>query len=438
MNAKRHSHQTVTNKSDRRAVNAPLRDDQARLRQLGPLSREQGILAFNERVLSMAENGNVPLLERLRYLTIVSGNLDELFEIRVAELQELARLDNASSVTARDQLGAIAVRAGLLIRRQYEILNNQLAPAMKAEGIVILMSGEWNPAQRMWAEQMFTHEIEPLLTPIALDPAHPFPRISNKTLNFAVELDGRDAFGRRPGVAIVQGFIDRLFPGLEVRSRSQFRLTRNSELFVDEEEITNLRQALRSELGQRHYGDGVRLELSEGTSPVVVELLKKEFGLGDIDCYFVAGSVNLVRLAQIIDVVDRPDLKFPRFDPGLPAAFRKKDLFQAIAKADVLVHQPYESFNPVMDFLRSAAVDPQVISIKQTIYRTGADSLLMEALVEAAQAGKEVTVVLELMARFDEEANINWAARLEEVGAHVVYGVVGHKTHAKLELIIRR
>lgn len=449
-------------------MNVPERGDPARLRQLEPLSREQGILAFNERVLSMAENGEVPLLERLRYLTIVSGNLDELFEIRVAELQELARVDTASSVAAREQLDAIAVRAGLLIARQYEILNKVLTPAMKAEGIVILLSTEWTQAQREWAEQMFRSEIEPLLTPIALDPAHPFPRISNKTLNFAVELDGRDAFGRRPGIAIVQaprvlprvvrvpsaiagaphgvilltsivhGFIDRLFPGLEVKSRSQFRLTRNSELFVDEEEITNLRLALRSELGQRHYGDGVRLELSAGTSSVVVELLKKEFDLEDVDCYFVDGSVNLVRLAQIIDVVDRPDLKFLRFDPGMPAAFRKKDLFEAIAKADVLVHQPYESFNPVMDFLRSAARDPQVVSIKQTIYRTGADSLLMESLMEAAQAGKEVTVVLELMARFDEETNINWAAKLEEVGAHVVYGVVGHKTHAKLALIIRR
>ena len=449
-------------------MNAPDRENPARLRPLELLSREQGILAFNERVLSMAESSEVPLLERLRFLTIVSGNLDELFEIRVAELQELARVDTASAVSAREQLDAIAVRAGLLIARQYEILHKVLTPAMKAEGIVILLSNEWNEAQRDWAEQMFTNEIEPLLTPIALDPAHPFPRISNKTLNFAVELDGRDAFGRRPGVAIVQaprilprvvrvpsaiagaphgvilltsillGFIDRLFPGLQVLSRAQFRLTRNSELFVDEEEITNLRQALRSELGQRHYGDGVRLELSAGMSPVVVELLKKEFALEDVDCYFVDGSVNLVRLAQIIDVVDRPDLKFPRFDPGLPAAFRKKDLFQAIAKADVLVHQPYESFNPVMDFLRSAAVDPQVVSIKQTIYRTGADSLLMEALLEAAQAGKEVTVVLELMARFDEETNINWAAKLEEVGAHVVYGVVGHKTHAKLALIIRR
>ncbi|MGE0802386.1 MAG: polyphosphate kinase 1 [Lautropia sp.] len=440
----------------------------AGIRALPLLNREQGILAFNERVFALAENPAVPLLERVRYLTIVSGNLDELFEIRVAELQETVRADPAAAGGARDELRAIAARAGTLIARQYQLLNEVLMPALRAEGIVILLSSDWTPEQRQWAHDMFTREIEPLLTPIALDPAHPFPRISNKTLNFAVELDGRDAFGRRPGIAIVQaprvlprvvsvppeiagaphglmlltsivhGFIDELFPGLTVKSRTQFRLTRNSELFVDEEEITNLRQALRTELGQRHYGDGVRLELSTDTSPVVVALLKQEFQLGDLDCYFVDGAVNLIRLAQVIDVVDRPDLKFPRFEPGLPPAFRKKDLFDAIAKSDVLLHHPYESFNPVMDFLRSAAMDPQVVAIKQTIYRTGADSVLMESLVGAARAGKEVTVVLELMARFDEETNINWAAQLEEVGAHVVYGVVGHKTHAKLALVIRR
>ena len=469
MISKRQKHQVATKKRADPIVDETGTGDAAvRSRQPEPLSREEGILAFNERVLALAENPEVPLLERLRFLTIVSGNLDELFEIRVAELQEVARADESAAVAAKEDLAAVSRRSRLLIARQYELLNRVLTPAMKAEGIEILLSGDWTPAQRAWAHDVFVREIEPLLTPIALDPAHPFPRISNKTLNFAVELDGRDAFGRRPGIAIVQaprvlprvvrvpanvagaphgvmlltsilqGFIDQLFPGLQVKSRAQFRLTRNSELFVDEEEITNLRHALRTELGQRHYGDGVRLELSAGTPPAIVELLKKEFELEDIDCYFVDGSVNLVRLAQIIDVVDRPDLKFPRFDPGLPAEFLKKDLFEAIARSDVLLHHPYESFNPVMDFLRSAAVDPQVVSIKQTIYRTGADSVLMESLVDAARAGKEVTVVLELMARFDEETNINWAAKLEEVGAHVVYGVVGHKTHAKLALVIRR
>ena len=435
------------------------------------LNRELGILAFNERVLALADDPAIPLLERLRYLTIVSNNLDELFEVRVAELKELVRADPAAQldgVSVAEQLAAVSERAGRLIARQYGLLNGTLMPALAHQGIVILLSSMWNDAQRAWAETVFESEIEPLLTPIALDPAHPFPRILNKSLNFVIELDGVDAFGRRAGVAIVQapralprvirvpqevagapyavtlltsvvgGFVDRLFPGLSVRSVNQFRVTRNSELFVDEEEITDLREALHSELTQRHYGDEVRLEVSAAIPAGVLELLLKEFDLGPQDCYRVDGPVNLVRLQQMIDLVDRPDLKFPPFEPGLPAVLARGDLFAAIRKHDVLLHHPYESFAPVMDFLRSAADDPRVVAIKQTIYRTGADSALMEALVAAARAGKEVTVVVELMARFDEEANINWASRLEEVGAHVVYGVVGHKTHAKLTLLLRR
>ncbi|MGE0312080.1 MAG: polyphosphate kinase 1 [Lautropia sp.] len=432
------------------------------------LNRELGILAFQSRVLALAEDPRTPLLERLRYLTIVSQNIDEFFEIRVAELKELSRVESAASIGASDQIDAIATRMRTMLERQYALLNGELIPAMRTEGIVIHFLADWNDAQRAWAEDIFRREVEPLLTPIALDPAHPFPRISNKILNWVVELDGRDAFGRRPGLAIVQapralarvmrvpqavsgaphgvmlltsvvqGCADLLFPGLEVRSIAQFRLTRNSELFVDEEEVTNLRTALRTELGQRHFGAGVRLEVSAGASDKVVDHLLREFDLERRDCYFVDGAVNLGRLSQIVDLVDRPELKHPRFVPGLPAVFRKKDLFQAIARQDVLLHHPYDAFDPVMDFLRSAASDPQVVSIRQTIYRTGADSALMESLIDAARAGKEVTVVLELMARFDEEANINWAARLEEVGAHVVYGVVGHKTHAKMAMVIRR
>jgi polyphosphate kinase len=436
-----------------------------------PLNRELGILAFNERVLALAEDASIPLLERLRYLTIVSNNLDELFEVRVAELQELVRAESASAEPggAAATLSAVSERARRLVARQYGLLNATLTPALAAQGIVMLLSTMWNDAQREWAEQVFVSDIEPLLTPIALDPAHPFPRILNKSLNYVIELDGVDAFGRRPGIAIVQapralprvlrvppavagaphgvmlltsvlgGFIDRLFPGLTVRSVNQFRVTRNSELFVDEEEVTDLREALHTELSQRHYGDEVRLEVSAGMSDAVLAQLMAEFGLAAQDCYRVDGPVNLVRLAQVIDIVDRPDLKFPAFEPGLPAPLvAGRDLFEVIRRQDVLLHHPYESFVPVMDFLRSAAADPQVVAIRQTIYRTGADSVLMDSLVAAARAGKEVTVVLELMARFDEEANINWASRLEEVGAHVVYGVVGHKTHAKLTLLLRR
>ena len=448
------------------AMSSPDRPGSPRL-----LNRELGILAFNERVLALADDPAMPLLERLRYLTIVSNNLDELFEVRVAELKELVRADPAAQldgVSVAEQLAAVSERAGRLIARQYGLLNGTLMPALAHQGIVILLSSMWNDAQRAWAETVFESEIEPLLTPIALDPAHPFPRILNKSLNFVIELDGVDAFGRKAGVAIVQapralprvirvpqeiagaphavtlltsvvgGFVDRLFPGLSVRSVNQFRVTRNSELFVDEEEITDLREALHSELVQRHYGDEVRLEISAAMPAPVLELLTKEFDLGPQDCYRVDGPVNLVRLQQMIDLVDRPDLKFPPFEPSVPSALGGRDLFAAIRRQDVLLHHPYESFAPVMDFLRSAADDPRVVAIKQTIYRTGADSALMESLVDAARVGKEVTVVVELMARFDEEANINWASRLEEVGAHVVYGVVGHKTHAKLTLLLRR
>jgi polyphosphate kinase len=453
------------------------------------LNRELGILAFNERVLAQAEDPSVPLLERLRYLTIVSGNLDEFFEVRVAELRERALSGNPAAEGARASLAAIAERTRRLVSRQYRLLNETLIPAMAAEGIVFQMSAAWSEAQqrwahgagagsrlavgianwtdaqRRWADEVFRTEIEPLLTPIALDPAHPFPRVLNKSLNFVIELDGEDAFGRRAGLAVVQAprtlprvlrvpeavsgvrdglallsavvlaCVDRLFPGLTVRAVHQFRVTRNSELFVDDEEITDLRAALQGELPQRHYGDAVRLEVSSGCTEAVIARLLTEFELSREDCYRVEGPVNLARLSQVIDLVDRDDLKFPRF---VPATRHTGDLFAAIRKSDLLLHHPYESFEPVMAFLSSAATDPRVVAIKLTVYRTGADSVLMEALVEAARAGKEVTVVLELMARFDEEANINWAARLEQVGAHVVYGVVGLKTHAKMALLVRR
>jgi polyphosphate kinase len=432
------------------------------------LNREQGILRFNERVLAMADDGSVPLLERLRYVTIVSNNLDELFEIRVAELQQIVRLGREDSAAASASLEAITRSARALVERQYRLLNDTLKPLLAAEGIVIHLMADWSDAQRQWASDVFDREVEPLLTPIALDPAHPFPRILNKSLNFIVELDGEDAFGRRAGIAIVQapralprvlavppdisghphgmmlltsivqGFVGRLFPGMEVREVHQFRLTRNSDLFVDDEEVTDLREALQGELLQRQFGDEVRLEVSADAPERLITRLLKEFELGEADCYRSRGPVNLVRLQQVISLANRPDLQFPAFEPPVPATLRGRDLFAAIRKHDILVHHPYESFAPVMRFLTSAARDPDVVAIKQTVYRTGDDSALMQALIEAARAGKEVTVVVELMARFDELTNINWAARLEEVGAHVVYGVVGHKTHAKMAMVLRR
>jgi len=432
------------------------------------LNRELGILKFNERVLAMAANERIPALERLRYITIVSSNLDEFFEIRISELQQRTRIGRDEAGRPGTRLDEISAAARSLVDAQYQLLNDSVLPALAAEGITVLLSHLWNAEQRQWAGQVFDAEIEPLLTPIALDPAHPFPRILNKSLNFIAELDGSDGFGRRADVAIVQaprvlprvlpvppeiagvphgvmllssimlGFMDRLFPGMVVREVHQFRLTRNSDLFVDDEDVTDLREALKGELQQRNFGDEVRLEVSAGTPAHLVARLLREFDLQPRDCFAVNGPVNLVRLQQIIDLVDRSDLKFPSFDASVPAVLQSPDLFAAIRTRDILVHHPYQSFAPVMRFLLAAARDPAVVAIKQTVYRTGADSALMQALIEAARAGKEVTVVVELMARFDEETNINWAARLEEVGAHVVYGVVGHKTHAKMALVIRR
>jgi len=433
------------------------------------VNRELALLAFNERVLAQAEDPRVPPLERLRYLTIVSNNLDEFFEIRVAELKQLAEghQENADAIRV---LKAVRKRAGALVRRQYALLNRELLPALQAEGVVIHLSEHWTPALRQWAEQFFHSEVEPLLTPIALDPVHPFPRVLNKSLNFVVDLDGRDAFGRDVHIAIVQaprslprvlsvppevsgqphglmlltsvvqGFMHVLFPGLEVVSSHQFRVTRNSDLYVDDEEVTDLKAALRDELVQRHFGDAVRIEVSSSCPEVLCKRLRREFSLEEDDVYPVDGPVNLVRLQQVIDLVDRPDLKFAGFVPAWPAALSasRNELFDRIRAADVLLHHPYESFEPVQRFLSSAASDPAVVAIKQTVYRTGADSGVMESLIEAARRGKEVTVVLELMARFDEETNMQWASRLESVGALVVYGVVGHKTHAKMAMVVRR
>ncbi|OGT19746.1 MAG: polyphosphate kinase 1, partial [Gallionellales bacterium RIFOXYB12_FULL_54_9] len=438
------------------------------------LNRELGQLEFNRRVLSQAENTSIPLLERLKYLCIVSSNLDEFFEIRVAGLMEQIKLGGISScadgMTAQQTLKLVREQAHQMIEHQYQLFNMDITPALANNGIKFLRRTHWNEAQQAWVKDFFFREVMPVLTPIGLDPAHPFPRVLNKSLNFAVELQGRDAFGRNSTRAIVQaprvlprtiamppeisgcefGFVflssilhahvGELFSGMEVLGCFQFRVTRNSNLFVDEEEVKNLRLSLQGELPQRHFGDAVRLEIADNCSPQIAELLLKEFKLTHDDLYRVHGPVNLVRLMEIPGLVSREDLKFPTFVPGVPSVLQKKgaDMFKVIRKSDILLHHPYQSFKPVIDFIQQAASDPAVVAIKQTVYRTGADSALMEALIAAAQRGKEVTVVVELLARFDEEANINWANRLEEVGAHVVYGVVGHKTHAKMLMVVRR
>ena len=437
------------------------------------LNRELGLLAFNRRVLAQAQDDRVPLLERLRFLCIVSSNLDEFFEIRMAGLKEQVKA-NASIITtdgktAHESYRLVAAEAHQIVSEQYQHLNQVILPALAEEGICFLRRAGWNDAQRDWIRNYFLREMVPVLTPIGLDPSHPFPRVLNKSLNFAVELEGKDAFGRSSNAAIVQAprvlprvirlpeelagqeygfvflssilheFVGELFTGMTVLGCYQFRATRNSDLFVDEEEITNLRTKLQGELPQRHFGNAVRLEVANNCSEAMTEFLLAHFNLKPSDLYRVNGPVNLVRLMQVPDWVDRPDMKFRPFVPGIPKGLTKgTNIFDSLRKGDVLLHHPYQSFSPVIELLSHAATDLNVVAIKMTVYRTGTDSVLMESLIRAAQNGKEVTVVVELMARFDEEANISWASKLEQVGAHVVYGVVGYKVHAKALLIVRR
>jgi polyphosphate kinase len=437
------------------------------------LNRELQALEFNRRVLAQAEDRGVPPLERLRFLCIVSSNLDEFFEIRLSGVKEQIKLGSGAAgpdgLTPLHVFRQVAARAQGIVETQYRLFNDEILPALAKEGIRFLRRSQWNAAQQAWVRDYFFREMMPVLTPIGLDPAHPFPRVFNKSLNFAVELEGRDAFGRDSRAAIVQAprvlprviklpqpvaqgpndfifltsvlhaHVGELFTGMTVVGCYQFRVTRNSDLFVEEEEVKDLRQALQGELPQRHFGDAVRLEVADGMSEAMTRFLLAQFGLEGDDLYVVQGPVNLVRLINIPEQVNRPDLEYPPFAQGLPKSLAKgRDLFETIRKADVLLHRPFQSFVPVIEFIRQAAHDPLVVAIKQTVYRTGTDSVIMQTLIDAAANGKEVTVVVELMARFDEEANINWAARLEEVGAHVVYGVVGHKTHAKMAMVVRR
>ncbi|HWK69665.1 MAG TPA: polyphosphate kinase 1 [Burkholderiaceae bacterium] len=441
------------------------------------LNRELSLLKFNERVLAMAENRSTPLLERLRYLCIVSSNLDEFFEIRISSLKEQLRqtpgLVGVDGYSPGEAFERVQRAAHELVDKQNSLLTNQVLPKLKAEGIALLEPSCWSEELHAWAHAGFHREVMPMLTPIGLDPAHPFPRVYNKSLNFIVALSGQDAFGRSASIAIVQApralprlikvppeisgiphgyilltalisaFVGELFPGLDAKGVYQWRVTRNSDLFVDEEEITNLRQALQGELSQRNFGAAVRLEIDQYMPADLEAFLQQEFLLQPQDTYRVSGPVNLSRLMQLCNVVDRPELLFPDHRPKMPSPFdtvsdNPEELFAAIAEKDRLLHHPYQSFQPVLNFLTAAAMDPSVVAIKQTIYRTGEDSELMRLLLAAAKAGKEVTVVVELMARFDEQTNINWAAKLEEVGAHVSYGVVGHKTHAKMALVLRR
>ena len=437
------------------------------------LCRELSLLEFNRRVLAQAEDKNVPLLERLRFLCIVSSNLDEFFEVRMAwlkredKLHPRRKLDNGKMPS--ETIADVTEAARSLIRHQYDLFNNVLQPELAQEGIFFYRRRNWTDTQKKWIEDYFDRELLPILTPIGLDPSHPFPRPLNKSLNFAVELDGTDAFGRPSGMAIVQaprilprvvplpaelceggsGFVflssilhahvGKLFPGMTVKGCHQFRLTRDSDLTVDEEDLKNLRAAIQNELHDREYGDGVRLEVADTCPAYIHDFLLSQFRLTAAELYQVKGPVNLVRLNAVPDLVDRPDLKFPPHTQGrLKALGKNGSIFKLIRRAPILLHHPYQSFDPVVHMIREAAADSAVLAVKMTIYRTGSNSELVRALMKAALAGKQVTVVVELMARFDEANNVNWAQQLENAGAHVVYGVFGYKVHAKMALVIRR
>lgn len=432
------------------------------------LDRDRSILAFNERVLDWAYREEVPLIERLRYLCIVSSNLDEFFEVRAEPHIAALRHGAGQGAYAAESVRQVSQATHALVQRQYALYNDQLMPAFRKRGIEIVAHADRNVAQRRWVSDYFRREVLPLLTPVALDPAHPFPQVANKSLNFIVRLKGQDAFGRSNEIAIVKvprmlprlirmperisggktlfvsissvmrAQLHQLFPGREVGEFSQFRVTRHSDLSVDEEDVKNLRTALRQGLEHRHFGQAVRLEVSSGCSDHLATLLLHQFDLPAEALYRVHGPVNLVRLVQLADLVDAPRLRFIPYRAGYPAALPPQGIFERLRQGDVFIHQPYESFDAVIAFLREAVADPQVLTIRQTIYRTGADSEMMDLLREAVRRGKEVTAVVELKARFDEEANINWADRLESIGAQVVYGVVGLKTHAKMLLVTRR
>ena len=437
------------------------------------INRELSQLEFNKRVLSQAQDPDLPLLERLKFLCISSTNLDEFFEIRVAGLKQRVEISSSpagpDNMSPGEVLDEIQEATHQLVADQYLLLNDELIPSLRSEGIHFIRRDDWSEAQRRWLEQHFQTEIVPVLSPTTLDPTRPIPRILNKSLNFIVSLHGRDAFGRLCHRAIVQAprslprliqlpselctagdfsfvflssvihaFLYHLFSGIEITGCYQFRVTRNSDLYVDDEDVDDLMRALEGELFESRYGDAVRLETAHDCPDELANYLLQHFQLTIDDHYRVPGPVNLNRLLAVYELVDRPDLKYPPFTPGLPKELVATNLFDAITERDILLHHPFESFTPVLDFVYRAANDPEVLAIKQTLYRTTPDSPLVESLVSAARAGKEVTVMIELRARFDEAANIELASKLQEAGAHVVYGVVGYKTHCKMILVVRR
>jgi polyphosphate kinase len=438
------------------------------------INRELSLLKFHERVLAEAQDQNVPLLERLRFLCISCTNLDEFFEIRVAGLKQRMEIgapaQGPEKVPAQDIFDELRLDVSRMVEQQYQLLNDELFPQLADAGVRFVHSDDWSDEQHEWLEEYFAEQVVPVLTPLTFDPARPFPRILNKSLNFIVRLHGKDAFGRQrhrgmvqaprslpriirlpdslgqPGEhsfvflsSIIRVHVDSLFPGLNVDGCYQFRVTRNSNLYVDDEEVSDLVRALEGQLEASRYGAAVRIEIGHECPDDLREFLLDHFELKDDDAYMVDGPVNLNRLSTVCDLDDKPELLYAPFSQGLPEELLSdENIFSILDKKNVLLHHPYQSFAPVIDFIGTAAADPDVLAIKQTLYRTGPASPVVDHLVVAARSGKEVTVVIELMARFDEAANIALANRLQEAGAHVVYGLVGFKTHAKMTLVVRR
>ncbi len=436
-------------------------------------NRELSHLEFNARVLYQIKDKSHPLLMRLMFSSIFSSNMDEFFEIRVAGLKQ--QIKYGREVIGPDGMSPAQVLTQLsqknheLVAEQYQLLNNDLIPALQEEGIHFLRRSDWTAEQKAWVAEYFEENVLPVINPIGLDPSHPFPRLVNKSLNFIVELDGKDAFGRETGMAIVpaprslprlvklpdeiatdgdcmvflssiiHAHADDLFPGMIVKGLYQFRITRNADLVLEEDDMEDLAKALRGELLSRRFGEACRMEVVDNCPEEFVQFLLKEFGLTESECYRVDGPVNLARMMEVNSLVDRPDLHYPGFTPGLPNILKhKKNYFGAIAKKDILLLHPFQSFTPVVDLLRQAARDPNVLAIRQTLYRSGSKSEIVAALVDAARSGKEVTAVIELRARFDEAENLELASRLQEAGVIVVYGVVGYKCHSKMMMIVRK
>lgn len=437
------------------------------------INRELSWLDFNKRVMELAEDENTPLLERLRYLCICSSNLDEFYEVRVAGLEQQLALYatqcGPDQMSAQEQLQKIDVAAHKLVERQYHILNECILPDLAKHNIHFLRRGNWNSKQRAWAKKYFVEQVIPVVSPLGLDSAHPFPRLLSKSLNFIINMDGVDPFGRDINVALLQAprvlpriirlpaevangdydfvflssiihdFVGELFPGMKITGFHQFRVTRNTDLFLNEEEVEDLLSAIKGELPQRNFGQAVRLEVADTCPAKTVDYLLNKFNLGRSNLFQVKGPVNLSRLSGVLDSIERSDLLFPSFVQGLPKQLSKDaNLFDVVKQNDVFLHHPYHSFAPVVDFIKQAAADPNVLAIKQTVYRAGTSSPIEDALMEAALAGKEVTVVVELRARFDEETNVKLADKLHMAGCQVVYGMVGYKTHAKMLMIVRK